>query len=125
MDKIGTYQILETLHRGAQPLYRAKGKDGKELAIKAIPLAGITPEVRERFLREAATAKTLDHPNLVRVFDAGESDRLLYQAMQLMVGTDLNKVMSGSRNFIWEDKLSITEQVCDGLQYAHEHKLVH
>src|SRR5579871_6797919 len=61
MDKIGTYQILEVLHRGPQPLYRAKGKDGKEVAIKAVPVAGLSPEMRERFTREAETAKKLDH----------------------------------------------------------------
>ncbi len=125
MDKIGTYQILDILHRGAQPLYRAKGKDGKEVAIKAVPSAGLSPEMRERFLREAETAKKLDHPNLVRVFDAGEADGMLYQAMDLLVGSDLGHVMAEGRNFTWEDKLSIMEQVCDGLQYAHEHNLVH
>lgn len=125
MDKIGTYQILEILHRGAQPLYRAKAKDGREVAIKAIPAAGIAPETRERFLREAETAKTLDHPNLVRVFEAGETDGVLYQAMELLVGSDMNKVMAEGRKFSWEEKLSIMEQVCEGLHFAHEHKLVH
>ena len=125
MDKIGTYQLLEILHSGPQPLYRAKGKDGKEVAVKAIPVAGLTAEMRERFTREAETAKTLDHPNLVRVFEAGEADGMLFQAMELLVGSDLGHVMAEGRKFTWEDKLSIMEQVCDGLQYAHEHKLVH
>ncbi|HLK64997.1 MAG TPA: serine/threonine-protein kinase [Bryobacteraceae bacterium] len=125
MDKIGTYQILEVLHRGPQPLYRAKGKDGKEVAIKAVPVAGLSPEMRERFTREAETAKKLDHPNLVRVFDAGEADGMLYQAMELLVGSDLGHVFAEGRKFSWEDKLSIMEQVCDGLQFAHEHHLVH
>jgi serine/threonine protein kinase len=125
MDKIGQYTILDVLHRGAQPLYKAKGKDGKEVAVKAIPVAGLTAEMRERFNREAQTAKTLDHPNLVRVFEAGEADGHLYQAMELLVGSDLGHVMAEGRKFTWEDKLSIMEQVCDGLQYAHEHHLVH
>src|ERR1022692_431601 len=125
MDKIGTYQLLEILHSGPQPLYRAKGKDGKEVAVKAIPVAGLTAEMRERFTREAETAKTLDHPNLVRVFEAGEGDGMLFQAVELLVGSDLGHVMAEGRKFTWEDKLSIMEQVCDGLQYAHEHKLVH
>src|ERR1017187_133725 len=123
MDKIGTYQLLEILHSGPQPLYRAKGKDGKEVAVKAIPVAGLTAEMRERFMREAETAKTLDHPNLVRVFEEGEADGMLFQAMELLVGSDLGHVMAEGRKFTWEDKLSIMEQVCDGLQYAHEHKL--
>jgi serine/threonine protein kinase len=125
MDKIGTYQILEILHRGPQPLYKAKAKDGREVAIKAIPVAGLSAEMRERFMREAETARTLDHPNLVRVFETGESDGVLYQAMELLVGSDLTKVMGDGRKLTWEEKLSIMEQVCEGLHYAHEHKLVH
>ena len=51
MDKIGPYQILEVLHRGPQPLYRAKAADGRELAIKAAPLNDASEEARERFAR--------------------------------------------------------------------------
>ena len=125
IEKIGPFQILETIHRGPQPLFRARGKDGKELAIKAIPVAGLSDEVRERFTREAETCKQLDHPNLIKVFETGEADGMLYQAMELLEGADLGKVLSEGRHFDWEGKLSIMEQVSAGLQYAHEHNLVH
>ena len=125
MDKIGPFQILETLHRGPQPLFRARGKDGQEVAVKAIPVANLTPEMRERFTREAETCRTLDHPNLIRVFETGEADGILYQAMELLDGADLGKVMAEGRHFDWEAKLSIMEQVSAGLQYAHDHNLVH
>jgi serine/threonine protein kinase len=125
MDKIGPYEILETLHRGAQPLYKAKAADGRVVAVKTTPVAGLTPEHRERFLREAETCRGLDHPNLVRVFESGEANGVLFQAMELLEGSDLGKVMASGRKFNWDEKLSIMEQVCDGLQYAHEHKLVH
>jgi serine/threonine protein kinase len=125
MDKVGPYQILDVLHRGPQPLYRAKAADGKVVALKTVPAASLTPEMHERFTREGQTCRTLDHPNLVRVFDTGEADGMLYQAMELLEGADLGKVFAEGRQFTWEGKLSIMEQVCDGLQYAHEHKLVH
>lgn len=125
MDKIGLFQILETVHSGPQPLYRAKAADGRVVALKTIPAAGLTPEMRERFTREADTCRTLDHPNLVRVFETGEADGMLYQAMELLEGADLGKVMAEGRQFNWDGKLGIMEQICDGLQYAHEHKLVH
>jgi serine/threonine protein kinase len=104
MDKIGPYQILEAVHRGAQPLYRAKGKDGKEVAIKTVAAAGLSEEARARFLREAETCRAMDHPNIVKMFDAGEADGYLYQAMEMLVGM---------------------EQVAEGLEYAHARKLVH
>ena len=115
MDKIGPYQILETLHRGAQPLFKAKAKDGQLVAIKALPIAALSEEARERFMREAETCRKLDHPNLVRVFDMGEADGMLYQAMELLEGADLGKVMAENRAFTWDQKLAIMEQVCDGL----------
>jgi serine/threonine protein kinase/predicted nucleic acid-binding Zn ribbon protein len=125
MDKIGPYEILETLHRGPQPLYRVKAPDGRILALKAAPVANATPESRERFSREAETCRTLDHPHLVRVVEGGEADGMLYQVMELLEGADLGKVLGEGRQFSWDEKLSIMEQVSEGLQYAHERHLVH
>jgi len=125
MDKIGPYEILETVHRGPQPLYRARGKDGKEVALKAVAVASLSEEARERFKREAETCRALDHPNIVKMFDAGEADGCLYQAMEMLQGADLRKVMTEGRHLTWENKLSIMEQVAEGLEYAHARKLVH
>jgi serine/threonine-protein kinase len=125
MDKIGPYQILEVLHRGPQPLYRAKAADGRIVALKAAPSAAANAESRERFSREGETCRTLDHPHLVRVLDAGEADGMMYQVMELLDGADLGKVMAEAREFSWDQKLAIMEQVCEGLEYAHDHNLVH
>src|SRR3954465_1564302 len=102
MDKIGPYQILETVHRGPQPLYRVKAADGRVLALKAAPVADSTPESRERFSREAETCRGLAHPPLVRVLDAGEADGMLFQVMELLDGADLGKVMAEPRPFSWD-----------------------
>src|SRR2546421_3627457 len=91
MDKIGPFQIVEIIHRGPQQLFRARGKDGHDVAIKALPVAGLTPEARECFTREAETCRGLDHPNLVRVFETGEADGMLFQAMEMLEGADLGK----------------------------------
>jgi serine/threonine protein kinase len=123
MDKIGPYQILEVVRRGA--LYRAKDKEGKEVALKAVAAAGLTPEARERFNREGEICRTLEHPNLVKVFDTGEADGYLYQAMEMLQGADLGKVFAEGRHFTWEQKLSIMEQIAEGLEYAHARHLVH
>ena len=125
MDKIGTYQILEVLHRGPQPLYRAKAADGRIVALKAAPAAGASAESRERFAREGETCRKLDHPHVVRVFDVGEADGMMYQVMELLDGVDLGRVMAEGREFSWDQKLSVMEQICEGLEYAHEHNLVH
>ncbi len=125
MDKIGPYQIIETIHQGPQPLFKVKAADGRVLAVKAIPVDGLSAEARERFTREAETCRGLDHPNLTRVFEVGEADGMLYQAMELLEGADLGKAMGEERQFTWDQKLSIMEQVSAGLEYAHARKLVH
>jgi serine/threonine protein kinase len=125
MDKIGPYEILETLHLGSQPLYRAKAADGRVVAVKTIPVKGLSDEMRERFVREGETCRALNHPNLVQVFDIGEAGGFLYQVMELLEGEDLGKALAEKRAFTWDEKLSIMEQVCEGLHYAHDHKLVH
>lgn len=125
MNRIGPYQILETLHRGPQPLYKVKAADGGVLALKAAPTADSTPETRERFSREAEATRAMDHPNVVKVVDAGEADGYLYQAMELLDGRDLDKVIAENRTLSWEDKLVVMEQVCDAVAYAHERGLVH
>ena len=125
MTKIGPFEIVDILHRGPQQLFRARTRDGREVAIKAVSVAGLNPETRERFTREAETCRALDHPNLIRVFEMGEADGMLYQAMEMLEGADLGKVMAEGRELSWDARLDIMEQVSAGLQYAHEHKLVH
>jgi len=125
IQKLGAYQILGTLRAGARPLYKAQATGQPIVALKTIPVNGVTPEERERFLREAEICASLDHPNLLKVHDSGEADGILYQAMDLLEGSDLAKVFGEGRPFSWEEKLSIMEQVCAGLDYAHKHNLVH
>jgi serine/threonine-protein kinase len=98
MDKIGPFQIVEIIHRGPQPLFRARARDGREVAIKAVPVADLTPETRERFTREAETCRGLEHPNLIRVYEMGEADGMLFQAMEMLEGAHLGKVMSEGRH---------------------------
>ncbi len=125
IQKVGSYRILGTLRAGARPLYRAQTPDGRMVALKTIPADYVTPEERERFLREAQICAGLDHPNLLRVHDSGEADGILYQAMDLLEGSDLARIFAEGQQFSWDEKLSIMEQVCAGLDYAHKLSLVH
>jgi serine/threonine protein kinase len=125
MDTIGPYKILQTLVAGRRPLYLATAKDGSRVAIKTAPLEGLSEEERARFQREAAVCAQLDHPVLVRVIDSGETPELLYQVMEYLEGSDMGKVLASGRQFSWEEKLSIMDAVCDGLEYAHARHLVH
>jgi serine/threonine-protein kinase len=123
--KIGTYEILGDLRPGLRPLYKAKAADGRIVALKTISTDGIADDVRERFKREGEISRLLDHPNIVRVYESGEADGVLYLAMELLEGCDLRKVIAENRAPSWEQKLSIMEQVSEGLAFAHSKNLVH
>ena len=123
--KIGSYEILSDLRPGLRPLYKAKAADGRIVALKTISTDGIADDVRERFKREGEISTSLDHPNIVRVYESGEADGVLYLAMELLEGCDLRQVIAENRAPGWEQKLSIMEQVSEGLAFAHSKNLVH
>ena len=125
MDTIGPYKVISTVPGARRPMFLVSSKDGTRLLIKTAPLANLNPEERERFEREASICSTLDHPNLVRVVDSGQTPEFLYQVMPYLEGFDLNHIFGSGRQFTWEGKLSVMDGVCDGLAYAHNRKLVH
>ncbi|MBL8175495.1 MAG: protein kinase [Bryobacterales bacterium] len=123
--KIGEFELLEPLHGGTHPLFKARDAAGNVVALKAIPLSAASEEQRERFLREAEIAKSLDHPNLLKVMASGAGETHLYQVMEMLEGSDLRKILAQKTALSWEQRLQIMEQVCDGLGYAHYRGLVH
>ena len=80
---------------------------------------------RERFLRESELAASLDHPNVIPIFDAGETDGILYIAMRYVEGQDLGQLFQQEGKLESEQALRILRPVADALDYAHAHGLVH
>ena len=96
--RIGTelagYRIEELLGRGGTSVvYRGEHvRLDRKVALKLLaPGLGEDDEFRERFLRESQLAASLDHPNIVPVYEAGEDDGLLYIAMRYVEGSDLRR----------------------------------
>ena len=80
---------------------------------------------RERFTREARAAMDLDHPNVVPVYGAGETDGHLFIAMRLIEGEDLDQIIAAHGPFGVERVLAVVRQIAYGLDAAHERGLVH
>src|SRR5262249_56917015 len=75
--------------------------------------------------RGAQSAARLNHPNIVTVFDFGESEGRFFLAMELLEGTDLKELIASRQlNDLW-DKLDVMEQTAEGLAYAHQQGVVH
>jgi len=126
-QKIGKYEITGVLGRGGMGVvYRAEDKRiGRKVAIKTLT-EGFSgqPEMLERFYREAQ-AGILQHPNIVIVYDLGDEDGIPFIVMEFVDGEPLDKTIASGRQLPMVEKLSIIEQVCSGLGYAHRRGVVH
>ncbi len=125
--KIGKYEITGILGRGGMGVvYRAEDKRiGRQVAIKTLT-EGFSgePEMLERFYREAQ-AGILQHPNIVIVFDLGDEDGTPFIVMEFVNGEPLDKIISSGLQLPLIDKLTIIEQVCSALGYAHQQGVIH
>ena len=129
----GRYQVVQKLGRGAfGTVYKAKDRILKRMvAIKTIHLEGLAAantsldELLERFRREAELAAQLKHPNIVTIYDIGETEGLSYLAMEFIDGIGLDRVIVESGRLSVERTASIGAQVADALDFAHRNSVVH
>jgi serine/threonine-protein kinase len=122
------YRGLSELGQGGMGVvYRAtRESDGAVVAIKTIhPVAGTSPTVTGRFLREARVLQTLSHPRVVSFHEMGEVCSLLYFVMDYVPGTDASKLVRDRGPLPPAEAAGLGVQLCDGLGYAHKHGFVH
>ena len=122
---VGGYRIVEALGRGGTSVvYRAEHvRLGRTAALKL--LEGDGDGYRERFLRESRLAASLDHPNIVPVYDAGEESGVLYLAMAHVDGCDLKTLLVKEGRMPLRRALRIVGQIAAALDAAHARGLVH
>jgi serine/threonine protein kinase len=130
--KAGRYELLGELGRGGMGVvYRAKDPMiGRTVAVKTIRLSeegtGMShAQLVERFQTEARAAGLLTHPNIVVIYDVGESDGVYYITMELVNGKSLQSMLDSGEKFSLPRLLRIMEQVCSALQFAHDQSVVH
>ena len=120
-------EIVELLGQGGMgAVYLARQKTLDRLvALKILPPeVGQDPAFAERFTREAQALARLTHPNIVMVFDFGETDGYYFFLMEYVDGVNLRQSLQAGR-LTPEQALTIVPQVCEALQYAHDQGLVH
>ncbi len=123
----GSYRIEEVLGRGGMAVvYRARHVEhGREVALKTLGgELSSDPEFVARFRREGRLQASLEHPHVVTVYEAGESEHGLYLAMRLIRGSTLAALMEG-RALDARRALALLAQVADALDAAHAAGLVH
>jgi eukaryotic-like serine/threonine-protein kinase len=129
---LGRYEVEKELGRGAMGIVYL-GKDPKinrMVAIKTmmLELEGTPDQIKEtkmRFFREAESAGNLNHPNIVRIFDAGEENEIAYIAMELLEGHDLKRYCDKTALLPLNTVLDYCAKTADGLDYAHAAGVIH
>jgi YVTN family beta-propeller protein len=125
---LGDFQIEESVGRGGMGLvYRAVQLSlSRPAAVKVIGEAfAQDPVFRERFVRESRIAASIDHPNVIPVYAAGEHDEVLYLAMRFVEGSSLRELLQQHGAYRPRRAASIVAQVASALDAAHERGLVH
>ena len=129
-SKIGRFEILsEVAHSEQSSVYRATDTaTNRPVALKAfnLDLAGDDrPNLVKRLIQEAESTRNLSHQNIVLLYGAGEIDGRFCVATEYVEGFSIaGNLAKGERFTVW-DMIDISRQVCNGLDHAHNHGVVH
>jgi hypothetical protein len=144
-SRLGDFELLREIGRGGMGIvYRARQLSlNREVALKVLPpTLTLTPRQIERFQREARAAARIHHPSVVSILTVGQQDEWRYIAMELVNGPTLAEELRRLREELDVDDATphlpsshaetyfrrvaeIARQAADGLQHAHEQRVVH
>jgi serine/threonine protein kinase len=122
------YRITAAIGAGGMgEVYRATDtKLGRDVAIKVLPsVTASDPDRRQRFEQEARSASALNHPNILTIHDIGETDGVIYIAMELVDGRTLRELLAPGEPLPTKKLLDIGVQAAEGLAKAHDAGIVH
>ena len=125
--KFPSLEITELIGRGGMgAVYRARQWElDRVVALKILPPGiGDAPAFAERFAREAKALAQLNHPNIVTLYEFGRADGLYFFLMEFVDGVNLRQLLHAGR-VEPREALAIVPQICDALQFAHDHGVVH
>jgi eukaryotic-like serine/threonine-protein kinase len=112
-------------HGGMGAVYQARQPNlDRIVALKLIRPREDNPMFAERFVREAKAMAKLTHPNIVTIFESGESGGSLYLLMEFIDGVTLREAIR-AKAVQPADAMKIVGQLCDALEYAHSQGVVH
>jgi len=129
---LGRYEVDRQLGKGAMGVVYL-GKDPRINRTTAIKTFRFTDdfeedeigELKEKFFREAESAGTLSHPNIVTIYDAGDEQDLAYIAMEYLEGEDLQQYIRKDTLLPMRKVIDYVADIADGLDYAHQRGIVH
>lgn len=127
-SEIAGYRVERMIGRGGMSVvYLAEQlRLGRKAALKILaPELSQDQGFRERFVRESRLAASIDHPNIIPIYDAGEAQGVLFIAMRYVDGIDLRQYLHEFGPLSPGKAVSVTAQVASALDAAHARGLVH
>ncbi|AKG34538.1 Stk1 family PASTA domain-containing Ser/Thr kinase [Paenibacillus durus] len=124
----GRYQVIERIGGGGMALvYRAHDiLLNRNVAIKVLRNQFVhDEEFIRRFRREAQSAASLSHPNVVSIYDVGQEDEIHYIVMEYVEGKNLNEIIKERAPLQVDEAVRIATQICDALDHAHQNQIIH
>jgi len=122
----GRYEITSELGRGGMGVvYRARDpRLSRDVAVKVITPALLSPDAVERFKAEAQVVAQMDHPSIVPIFDFGQHEESLFFVMPIIEGTGLHQLVR-DQSLVLGDVLDFGISVAEALAYSHAREVVH
>ncbi|MFZ3587970.1 Stk1 family PASTA domain-containing Ser/Thr kinase [Bacillus sp. DJP31] len=124
----GRYKVIDAIGGGGMAnVYLARDMIlDRDVAVKVLrPDFSDDQEFIRRFHREAQSATSLNHPNIVSIYDVGEEDRIFYIVMELIEGTTLKQYIQKYGPLSNEESVNIMLQLTSAIANAHENQIVH
>jgi serine/threonine protein kinase len=126
-SRVGKYELEQFLGGGMSHVYRAKDSVlGRRVALKILTAAGSADaETKARFLLEARMASSVNHENIISVYDFGEDEGRPFIVMEFLEGESLREALKNGRLGNFEQRLKIALQVARALDYVHARRIIH
>ncbi|MBE6844991.1 MAG: Stk1 family PASTA domain-containing Ser/Thr kinase [Ruminococcus sp.] len=124
----GRYEITELIGEGGMAdVYKAIDVvDNKTIAVKILKKEfAESEEFLRRFRNESKAIAVLSHPNIVKIYDVGFSEKIQYIVMEYIDGITLKEYIENERVLSWKDAVHFVTQILRALQHAHERGIVH
>ncbi|WP_342444200.1 Stk1 family PASTA domain-containing Ser/Thr kinase [Paenibacillus sp. FSL L8-0638] len=124
----GRYEIIERIGGGGMALVY-KAQDillNRNVAVKVLRQQFVhDEEFIRRFRREAQSAASLSHSNVVSIYDVGQEDEIHYIVMECIEGKNLNEIIKERAPLQVDEAVRIASQICDALEHAHQNQIIH
>jgi eukaryotic-like serine/threonine-protein kinase len=124
---LGPYRVLDSIGQGGMgQVFKAEHSIMRRVvAIKVLPRSKATPQSIADFIREIQAQAQLDHPNLVRAYDAGQDGEVHFLVTEYVPGTDLRRLIRRNGRLTMKAAATLVCQAARGLEHAHSRGLIH